>query len=307
MRGFFYSIIAFLLVTPLIMLTISELSSYETRSGSLTTKIIGDKLISYAKSIENDLPRSNSIMSKRALAQSIIYIETTGQPLNDSVSALRELMINGTIYGNGSSTDFTVSSWAAQIEAKGRQYGFETYVNVVNISFSEADSYNISAKTAILVNVSYPAAKMYLYRVYNATTIINLMDFNDPLYTLKTNGVIKRSIKPAPSNISGASSLDTAIAEGYYMQSQNGPSFLDRLEGRVTASGRYNTSASGLESVVYLPVLQANGFSINESQSDVDYLYFSGSSYPGYAVNQSAYSWLKIDTTHAAEYNLTLV
>jgi len=307
MKGIFYSTIAVLFIAPLILMALSDLSTSQTASDSMQTKIAGDKLASFSSSIDNDLPRAVAIMASNALTQAVVYQENTGKPINDSGALLREIISNGTIYGSGSASSFTISSWAYQLQNEGQLYGFQTSVQVTNLSFIELDSYDIGINVQIAVNASYAFQNMRLYRIYNSTIAVPIKGFDDPLYTLQTNGVIKRSILVPSMNISGPSAFDNATSGGFYMPSNSGPGFLDRMEGRLRPSGKYNSTQAGLESVAYLPVLQANGFSIKESQSDIDYMYFDNSTYSGNHVNQSSYSWLVIDAVHGATYNLTLV
>jgi len=103
--------------------------------------------------------------------------------------------------------------------------------------------------------------------------------------------------------------FDKAVEEGFYMPSSDGAGFLDRLEGRLQGSGKYNTTneTTGLESIVFIPTLQANGFIIRDNQTTVDYLYFDASSNPGYRVNQTQYNWLRMDIEHANTYNITTI
>ena len=157
---------------------------------------------------------------------------------------------------------------------------------------------------SVSVNASNPSADMQLYRIFKATVPVSIEGLDDPLYTLKTNGVLKRAIKKPNITISGAQNFDVAVGQGFYMSSNQGAGFLDRLEGRLTPSGKYDSG--GLESIVYTPSLQANGIIVKPGQTDIDYLYFDSAAYPGSPVNQSSYSWLRIDAQHAATYNITL-
>ncbi len=308
MKGIFYSMAAVLFIIPLVMLAVANLSYIQTESSRATSKIIGDKLASYCKSIDNDLPRAIEIMEARSVANAVIYMENNGTPLTSSQQVLSELMQNGTIYGSGSPSNFTLSSWTFDLQSKGMMYGFNTQIKVLNITFQSQDSYFVAASVQISLNATYPQENMGIYRVYNTTVAVSIEGYDDPLYTLGTNGVLKREIRRPQIAVNGSENFDSAVASGYYMPSQKGAGFLDRLEGRLVASGKYGTtSLGGLESVVFIPDLQANGIPIREEQTAIDYLYFNQSALQGKAVNLSAFSWLRIDSEHAAVYNLTLI
>jgi hypothetical protein len=309
MKGVFYSLAAVLFITPLIILAMANMAYINSEPGIKTSKIIGDKLASYSKSISNDMPRAIDIMAKRSIGSAVVYVETTGMPLTSSQDVLSELIENGTIYGAGSPTNFTLSSWTSALRAKGMLYGFNTQISVMNIKFYSVDSYTIAVNVVIGLNSTYPAENMGLYRIYNTTIPIVIEGFDDPIYTFGTNGILKREIRLPGANVSGPAGFDLSITQGSYMPSLSGAGFLDRMEGRLVNSGKYNRTegAAGLESVVYIPDLQANGIIIKPGQSDIDYMYFNSSSQQGSAVNQSSYSWLRIDNDHATTYNLTLV
>ena len=118
---------------------------------------------------------------------------------------------------------------------------------------------------------------------------------------------LSRIIKKANETIYGVEKFDEAVANQFYMASDDGPSFLDRLEGSLSISPKYQTGSQiGIESIVDLSELSAVGLSIKPSQSDIDYLYFDSATHSGYPVNDSSYSWLRIDSDHANTYGLEL-
>jgi hypothetical protein len=223
MKGIFYSIVAVLLVIPLLMLSASIVNVENAEMSTASTRALGSKLASFSGSVEDDLPRALPIMAKRSISDALVYTDTTGNPLADSAAALRELMINGTIYGNLTSVDFTMKSWADILGDKGEEYGFETNVDVISIVFYSSDSYTVNVEAVVGVNVTIPSADIVLYRVYNTTTPISIIGFGDPLYTLKTNGIMKRTIAAPVTAVSGTGSFDNAVGSGLYMRSETGP------------------------------------------------------------------------------------
>src|SRR3972149_11551786 len=301
-KGIFYSVIAMLFIAPLVLLVTSDLNTKQ----DVKTKIIGDRLIAYSASIDEDLPRALAIMAKRALTEAIIYMDTNGTAFGDSAAVLKELMINGTLGGNASNANFTVSLWASILQQKGQLYGFNSDIKVLNLSFSSIDSYTVGVTINISVNATNPGASMELYRISRSTIPVSIEGLDDPIYTLKTNGILKRPVKRPNITVSGEPAFDAAVSNGFYMPSPEGAGFLDRMEGRLRPSGKYGAS-QGLESVVYIPFLQANGITIKPTQTNIDYLYFDPAAYPGSPVNQSSFSWLKIDAAHAGTYNISLM
>ncbi len=302
MKGIFYSIITAVLIAPVVLATFVYLNSLETRSGTLQVKALGDRLASFSASMNDDLPRATIIIAKNAIQFSITQIDLTGQPLDDANQRLAILMKNGTFYGNTTPQNFTYDSWVAQLKQKGELYGFATNVSLLDLNMTQLDSYTAGVNIRMLVNLTDKSGKMGLERTYIRTIEFSIEGFADPLYTLKTSGVLKRVITAPNETVHDVATLDRAVAGGSYMPS-DGPTFLDRLEGRLTRSLQY-PAGTGLETIVYLSDFQANGLAANSAASDVDYLYFSGAS--GCPVDGSGYGWLKLDDSHAAGYSVTV-
>lgn len=98
--------------------------------------------------------------------------------------------------------------------------------------------------------------------------------------------------------------LTLAIQNGYYRPSDEGASFLDRLEGRLKLS-KYNY---GLETFVYLPSLTNVSLGVDYTLSCIDYEYWNNIT--GYPVRNGGYdlvfNWFKIDSedNHAIIYGV---
>lgn len=85
--------------------------------------------------------------------------------------------------------------------------------------------------------------------------------------------------------------LEDAISRKLYMASVEGPSFLDRLEGRLS-----NTRAPfGLETFVDLAELSVFGITVKGGQSVVDRLYFQNATHTGYPVRGISEGWFRLD------------
>lgn len=98
--------------------------------------------------------------------------------------------------------------------------------------------------------------------------------------------------------------LDSMIAGKYYAASTEGPSFLDRLEGRLD-----NTRQPfGLETFVDASELSAFGITVKSGQTLIDHLYFQNLTHSGSAVRGVDYSWFRLDNetdggvSHSAKY-----
>jgi hypothetical protein len=308
MKGIFYSMVTLLFILPILFFAFVYLDAVRTAGETSTAKITGDKMASFSKSIDSDLPRAVNIIARRSIEANINYIEQNGVPLDDAEARISETMINGTVYGGGAKlNNFTITIWAGILNTKGAVYGFGVDVRVISINITPLDSYHISVGTVVSVNITDASAAAGLYRVYDTEIPISIEGLVDPVYMLNTNGLIKRTILAPVSTVYGTTSLDDAVLNGFYMQSDSGPSFLDRLEGRLDIDARYSgIPGIGLERFVYLPELQSNGIPVKNSQNTVDYLYFDSAAHAGQQVSGSAYNWLLLDASQAAKYGVTL-
>ena len=306
MKGIFYSTITVLFVLPMLFFASVYLDSLKTSGEGAIAKAVGDKLLSFSRSVDSDLPRAMDIIVKRSVGANVDYIEVHGQPLDNAKSRIAESMINGTVFGNSTNlNNFTITIWANIISMKGSSYGLASNVSVISTDITPLDSYHIGVGMVISANISEPKSETSLYRIYNTTIAVSIEGQIDPLYLLNTNGLLKRAIQAPNITVYGAANVDSAVARAYYMQSDAGPTFFDRLEGRLSNS--YNQTGIGLEAFVYLPELQANGLPVKTDQSSIDYIYFNPSSITGQAVNGSAYNWLRLNSQQAAKYGVTLI
>lgn len=100
------------------------------------------------------------------------------------------------------------------------------------------------------------------------------------------------------------SNLTLDIKNGYYQSSDNGASFLDRLEGNATLSPKYKY---GIETFVYLPDLTDADLPVNTLASCLDYQYWQdivGSEIRNGNYDPD-YSWFKIDANNAIIYGIS--
>jgi hypothetical protein len=100
------------------------------------------------------------------------------------------------------------------------------------------------------------------------------------------------------------SNLTLDITNGYYHNSTNGASFLDRLEGNITLSQKYYPY--GLETFVYLPHLSSANVPVDYSLSVLDHKYWNDIA--GSIIRNGGYdnvfNWFKIDQDSANNYGI---
>ncbi|UCC91676.1 MAG: hypothetical protein JSV39_00150, partial [Candidatus Aenigmatarchaeota archaeon] len=195
MRGQFYSILAILITIPVVVF----ISFYVTSQGGETgiyENIVADQIHQVERSVENDFGKALVTSGKRALIAGDDYVVMSGNALSDAIAGIKELMENGTIEGNESMlmVDNTLANWTNKILAV--PVNFQVNLSFANLGISGNDSFHIRASAKLNVSV---ADELGIGRIdkedmyYEA--LIPVEGAEDPIFTLKTNGVLTRSVK----------------------------------------------------------------------------------------------------------------
>jgi hypothetical protein len=305
MKGLFYSIMIALFIMPILALILFY--SQTAIPQNIATKIRADELQYFSESIKEDLARFLQINGKRAMVAAVNASMSNGIGLDNASLRLIEVIENGTLYGNQTFADQkNFSEWKKSIRDIALKSGFDINLTLMSLDVIQNDSFSILFSTTVYINISDNRAEMSILKNMSIAEAISIENIQDPLYQIKTNGTIFRTIKKSPfSKIldppTNLSNLTFNVINKYYYSSISGPSFLNRLEGKTTSS------AYGLESFIYLPEHE----SPNPSLSVLDYEYWKN--IPGYLLNSSKtydppldsiYNWLKISCQAATDYNL---
>jgi len=307
-RGIFYSTMALLLLLPVVSYVVFYSDIIKIQNEEIVQTIVGNKLVSFSRSLDIDLKKALDIYSRRAVGNAVSYIDFNGSPIDNSNLRLKELILNNSIYGKAAFLNSSIYEWRDKMVARGKQLGFSVDINFTSVEFVPYDSFNIMLHSVVAANIT--VQDTHFYRIYNESTVVSVQDYTDPLYTINTNGLVKNVIKKSPFAVTNVTYLDNMTLKRLYISSENGASFFDRLEGRLLASDTYKALSPltiGLESTVYQPDLLSFGITPKTTQTYVDYLYFNNSAITGYPVNDSSISWLKIDPPHASLYGVSLI
>lgn len=311
MRGIVYSLLAISLIIPLLLYAIFNLEYKSIDKERTTQRILNDRLSSYINSVFFDLPRAAESSVKKALVAAVFFVESTNNPLDNAELRLKELILNKSLYGTPSSLmNESIYDWIQKVQERGRVYGFFTNISIASLDLFFYDSFTIVFSINLSVNISN-GLDTNVSRLLNYLLNVSIEGFEDPLYPLNTNGFVVRFIKKANSTVYGVTGVDSAISNGWYLSTNEGPSFLDRLEGKLYLSQRYlnknitSINSIGLESFVDLTELSSKNIPIKENQSIVDHYYFNNTLIKGYLVNHSIFSWNRLDDYHASVYGVS--
>jgi len=214
MRGILYSIIAALLVIPVIGLILFNSQLIEK---NVDINIRSNELEYFSISIEEDLDRFLKIAGRRALISAVSKVITTGVPLVDAQANLTEMISNGTLDGAIAPLIDTnsLNLWKESVTNIANISGFRVDFQSTRINITQNDSYNVLFEANVFLNISDPHVKMGALKNLSIKTAIPIEGIEDPLFPLRTYGRVKRVIQT--SNFSNfAKNLTTGTIASKY-------------------------------------------------------------------------------------------
>jgi len=141
--------------------------------------------------------------------------------------------------------------------------------------------------------------------VSNTTTIPYVYGISNVTQTIPNNSYVL--VDGEEDKIWDIENFTDHVVRGYYYSSDNGPSFLDRLEGKLYIQSKYSSQSTnpiGLESFINKIDLIARKLSVVNSKTNTDYIYFSNNSYTGEKV-KTVDSYFRIDDNHTDIYGVS--
>jgi len=260
-------------------------------------------------SIEQDLPRKLYLSGFTTIFLIEKYIAETGSYISngdDFNSLFQEAFYDGSIKGvdhaseGGIMYGVTLSGILNSLNDMAKDMNMN--ISLVNpvVSVGQEDPWNvkISLTTNLLIEDDGNLALWERLAVINS--YVPIKNFEDPLYLVETNGLITNKINQTPYDVPVLlSDLSNHVEGKYYINSSDGPSFIDRLEGKKTES----VEGTGIESLVYLPDLSAQGIPVKD-KSVVDYIYFSVSDPDPLTTPDGMPDWFKLDDPHVLIYGV---
>ena len=200
MKGQFYSIIS-IVITIAIVIFISHYVYTQGGDSGIYENIVADQIHQVEKSVETDFGKAMVTSGKRALISGDDYVVMNGQPMVDAISGLKELMEHGTVEGNLSMlmVNNTLLNWTNKIISV--PTNFNVNITFENLDVTEYDAFNLRASSTLNVSVSdeLGIGRVDRKNIYYEK-LIPIEGAEDPIFTLKTNGVVTRSVKLSPYN-----------------------------------------------------------------------------------------------------------
>ncbi len=304
-RGIFFTLLAIVIIS-IFIISLTFFSGVLTRE---TAQQRVESLDNFVHSIENDLPRHLFINGYRT----IFILEkdiTEGGGYPSGVDAVfQEAFFAGKIYGvqNSLLDGTTFSAIEERIKERGEKISANVSLTSPILTVDQNDPWHVRYVLSAKLNVSDFAGLAEWNRAITVEAKIPIESFADPVYLVSTNSLITNKMVKTPYSVfvsgSDVSNLSSHLDKSYYINSSSAPSFLNRLEGELSAD------VNGIESLVDLSDLTAQGIGV-QSKSVVDYIYFNSGSNPASCnvVPAGMPSWFKLDYPyHTGVYQVSCV
>lgn len=301
---YMFTVIVFLGIMSIIMYTYQ---SYSIRDKQESIEIRLVAMNDFINDFNNDVHRSTKISATRALIALEDYVSTNeeyfGSP-DDFNNAFKELFYEGTINGVNYSLmdDSSFSDYETKVSDNAKSIGLNFLINVTKIQLVQEDPWNV--QVIINAHIKLNDTSKLAYWDFNGTfvTSVPIDGLRDPIYSINTNGRLQNTIRK--SNVTFVNGTDTSgliehIADGYYAENIDAPSFIMRFYNNLSSS-QY-----GIESIVSIPNINDQGLPVDENSPVIDYKYFSGDYTANACDIENMPSWFKLETADLNNYNLT--
>lgn len=298
-KAIFFTMIAILLV-GLILVSFSIIAGYRLRDKMAVVETRISTMDSFIEDAGRDMGRGLYISGFRSILGMEQFIVTRGVFITNASSAFSELMVNGSY--NGTEINImegsTFVDWMNKIKAEAGKIGIIMDFTVNKIEIYQAEPWFVGIGLNITLDIADERNTARWNNTRTITTKIGIEGFEDPLYNIYSYGRVTNTIARSNETYFSDAALISHLLNSRYIPSITAPNFLMRLEGR------FNSDANGIESLVNLGEFSAQEIPIY-ARSGVDYLYFSNSTLPYCAVNETAssYSWFKLDSGHLSAYS----
>ena len=273
-------------------------------SSPLSTRLV--TMNDFLSDFEADAQRAVFIAGFRSFIALEQEIAMSGEFFSDVSEPFIEAFINGTINGEFQPllVDATFGEYLERVQQQARQSGMIFDATLQEASLRHTSPWEIMVTYTL--NIELEDVSQTIRWNYDETfsAPINIFDLQDPLYSVGTENKAPNTIRLfTQQNFVHQTTNDTTILqlhlnESSYRPSTNAPSFLQRFEG--------NTSAHeyGIQSLVDLERLSAQGIPVFTDRSLVDYLYFFTPNSANWCNIQNMPEFFKIDDTNRIFYQL---
>ena len=295
-KGMIFTMMAIFLLS-FFLITYLVYSVYHDRE-AVSKRV--ETMNNFVSSIEKDVSRQMYISGYRAILSVENYITSNGNFINNSEDSIRESLVNGTLYSQQMELmeGYKVSDWNSKISELGNKLNLNINYTLIDLEVKQIDPWKITIETNVNLYITDKGNLASWNKTEIISSDIDIAGFEDPLYLLNTNGKVTNKINQSNFVFStDLANLTIQSQNSLYIHTETSPSFLNRLEGKVTPS-QY-----GIESLVYLPEISSQGIAVKD-KSCVDYIYFSSQTPTSHSITGMP-AWFKLDDSHINIYGVS--
>lgn len=293
-KSIFYTVAAIAL-TAVIVVTYGAYTSYRLSDRMEAISVRIDTINFFIQDVEKDINKGAFIAGFRTLLSFNQFITTNGTFIDNADERFNEVFLNGTINQQSLNLmkDATFTDWANRISAEAGKIDILFNFTVNRIDLNQSDPWSVDIGINISLDVRDKRNTSSWIRNKYIVTKVSILEFEDPLYIVNSNGRVTNPI--IVSNITKfviSGKVDNLLIHAnnsYYIAHNTSPSFLMRLEGNL------GNSTYGIESLVNLDKFEQQGLAVKD-RSIVDYIYFGNQNTVNFRVNNTP-AWFKIDGT----------
>jgi hypothetical protein len=256
----------------------------------------------FIKDVENDINKGIFITTFRTLLSFNEYITSNGTFIDDIDKRFKEAFLNGTISQKPLTLmqDTTFTDWANRISAQAGYIDILSDFKINDVELYHDSPWSVTVGINISLDIMDKRNTSQWKRERYLSTKIGIINFEDPLYIINSQGRVTNTI--IPTNITQfvidneADNLMEHTNSSSYIINFMSPSFLMRFEGNLS------NSTFGIESLVNLDEFLEQGIAIKD-RSAVDYIYFGSQITTNHRINNTP-GWFKIDDGHLEIYQV---
>ena len=256
MKGILYSTMISLIVIPILALILFYSQSSQIRS--IDTDIRANELEYFTQSIELDLIRFVSINGKRALISAVSFVVINGTGLDNAPYRIKEMMENGTLYGETAPLVDTsnMKVWEGEINEIAKDSGFLVELKDSEVQVSQLDSFNLLFEVEVAINISDKMEVMGVVKNVSTAVVVPIEGLEDPTFPLNTYARVIRFIVPSNASknthflVEGVNSSGYVSGETFVVDSTNlVTSYPDKILVTDSVAGK-EAIAAGFKGVV---------------------------------------------------------
>lgn len=260
---------------------------------------------SFLSSVEKDLERQMYVSGFRTIFLFEKKVVDSKQYIQNPNELISEGFFNGTLYSQTQGNVYDgikFSDFLNSTQTNAQQMNIEINITSAKLNLTQEDSWNIALVLTANLTMKDKSNLAYWNKTLIVKTYIPIERFEDPVYLLNTAGKVPNKYFKSNYTFSNSDlkNLSLHLENSKYIASTEAPNFIDRLKGDLTAKSPY-----GVESLVNINTLSAQGLTIYAERPMIDHIYFDLTN-PATVCRVSgtnAPANLLLDVSHATIYN----